>query len=191
MKQNSSSTRVPMKHFATAALMLNLGVAGMYAQPLNMTLSGTNAPSTIDLGTGTPTSEYNLDGNGTLGLFTLRAVSASAASPEQSSTCSGLYIPVLAGEGVFRFQDGSLLKVNLTGGSDCIDLAAGEAHCTRIFQVTGGTGRFKNASGNDVTLTMTVAPVVPGKFVFFTVTGAITGTISRVGVGQGSQDGQP
>jgi hypothetical protein len=177
-----------MKHIATVALMLNVGVAGIYAQPLNMTLSGTSAPSTINLGTGTPTSEYNLDGYGTLGLFTLRTVSASAASQQQSSTCSGLYFPVLAGEGVFRFQDGSLLKVNLTGGSDCIDLAVGQAHCTRIFQVTGGTGRFKNASGNDVTLTMTVAPVVPGKFVFFTVTGAITGTISGVATEEDRQD---
>jgi len=191
MKQKSSSTSVAMKHLATAALMLSLGVAGIDAQPLNMTLSGTAAPSTINLGTGTPTSEYRLEGNGAPGSFNLRVVSAGAASPQPSSTCLGIYIPVLAGEGVFRFQDGSLLKVNLTAGSDCINLAVGEAHCIRIFQVLGGTGRFKNASGNDVTLTMTLAPVVPGKPVFFTVVGAITGTISGVGVGQGSQGGQP
>jgi len=40
-----------MKNIATVALMLNLGAAGVYAQqrPVNMTLSGTAAPSTINL----------------------------------------------------------------------------------------------------------------------------------------------
>ena len=40
-----------MKHIATVALMLNLGVAGVYAQqrPVKMTFSGTAAPSTINL----------------------------------------------------------------------------------------------------------------------------------------------
>jgi hypothetical protein len=92
--------------------------------------------------------------------------------------------------GVLRSsQDGSLLKVNLTRGSDCIDFSAGEALCTRIFSILGGTGRFKKASGN-VTLTMTVAPVVPNKFVFFTVTGALTGRVSGVAMDQGPQDAQ-
>ena len=82
--------------------------------------------------------------------------------------------------GVLRSPDGSLLQLNLTGGSDCIDFAAGHALCIRIYQVIGGTGRFQNASasGDAVTLTMTVTPVVPGKFVFFFVIGEITGTIS-------------
>ena len=40
-----------MKHTATVALMLNLGVAGVYAQqsPVNMTFSGDGRPSVIDL----------------------------------------------------------------------------------------------------------------------------------------------
>ena len=40
-----------MKHIATMALMLNLGVAGVYAQqrPVKMTFSGTEAASTINL----------------------------------------------------------------------------------------------------------------------------------------------
>ncbi len=40
-----------MKHIANVALMLSLGVAGIYAQavPVNMTLSGTAAPSTVNL----------------------------------------------------------------------------------------------------------------------------------------------
>jgi hypothetical protein len=185
-----------MKHIATVALMLSLGVAGVYAQqrPVTMTLSGTAASSAINLGTGTPTSEYNFGGNGTLGPFTFRTVSASAASPQQSSTCPSpkLYFSAIAGAGVFRFQDGSLLKVHLTQGSDCIDLAAMEALCSRTFQVTGGTGRFQGASGI-VTLTETLAPVLADASnnpVFFTTTGQFTGMVSGVAIGEDGPDEQ-
>jgi hypothetical protein len=180
-----------MKHLATMALMLHLGVAGIWAQtgpvnPVNMTVSGTTAASTINLTPGTPASEYDLAGDGTLGSFTLRVVSASTASPRQSSTCSGatkVYFAAVAGAGVFRFEDGGLLKGNLTGGGDCIDFSVGQAVCTRVFQVTGGTGRLKNASGGTVTLTMTVAPVLADASnnpVLLTVTGDVMGTVSGV-----------
>lgn len=171
-----------MKYAATMTLISFLGVATLHTQemPVQMTLSGTAATSTVNLQTGTGVSEYHLAGKGTLGQFTLRVVSAGAASPQLSSTCSGLYIPTLAGEGVFRFQDGSLMKLHLTEGFDCIDLAAQEAHCVRIFQITGGTGRYQDASGGTVTLSMRVAPVVRNIFSFSTVTAEITGTISGV-----------
>ena len=187
-----------MKFLGTTVLMLNLGVAGIYAQPgnVNLTLSGTATPSTVNLGTGTATSEYNLAGNGTLGSFTFRTVSSSAASQQVSSSCSGptkAYFPVLAGEGVFRFDDGSLLDLNLTGGSDCVDFSGQPAICTRIYQVTGGTGRFKSASGSGgtVTLIMMVSPAVPGKLGFFAVTGEVTGAVPGVATNQGSQNAQP
>jgi hypothetical protein len=50
------------------------------------------------------------------------------------------------------------------------------------FQITGGTGRFKDASG-DLTLTETVVPVLAdalGKPVFFAATGEFRGTVSGV-----------
>ena len=168
------------------------GVAGVYAQQtrVKMTLSGSNAPSTVNLQTGTETSEYSLAGSGTLGQFTLRVVSAATASPQTSSNCSGLYFPILAGEGVLRSQDGSLLKLSLTGGSDCIDLSAGLAHCTRTFQIVGGTDRFKAAYGGVVTLTMVVAPVVPTNLQFFAVTGGVTGTVSGVDIDESSERGE-
>ena len=87
-----------------------------------------------------------------------------------------------ASDGVFRFQDGSLLEVNLTQGGDCIDLTTGEAHCTLTFQITGGTGRFTHASGV-LTMTETVETVAAdalGNPVFFAATGKFTGTISGV-----------
>ena len=143
-----------MKHIATMALMLNLGVAGVYAQqsPVKMTFSGTGGASAIDLSSPTQIPcEENFAGNGTLGPFTFRdCQGAATASPQPSSTCSGpisFIFRAVAGGGVFRFQDGSLLKVNLTEGGDCIDFAAHDGPLYYDFQITGGTGRFKDASG--------------------------------------------
>ena len=158
-----------MKHIATVALMLNLGVAGVYAdqKPGTMTFSGTSAASTINLNVpNTTTGEDNFAGNGTLGAFTFRDINAENTIPQQSSTCSGptmLYFVMVSGGGVFRFQGGSLLKVNLTQGAVCVDLAAQEAHCTMTFNIIGGTGSFKDASGS-LTYTETTLPVLADAF---------------------------
>lgn len=180
MKQKSRSTRGPLPRLATSALILALSIGCVYAQP-DSAVSGTAAASTISLQAGTPTSEYQLAGTAPgAGAFTVRVVSASAPAPAPSS-CSGpmkLYGAAVAGAAVFRFQDGSLLNVNLTGGSDCIDFTLGQALCIRIFTVTGGSGRFKNASGGPITLTMIVSPVAVDASknpVFFSVTGSIAG----------------
>jgi hypothetical protein len=185
-----------MKQIATMALMLNLGVAGVYAQQktVRMTFSGTSATSATNLQQpGTNNDEDNFAGDGTLGRFTLHSVRAVGTSPLPSNTCSGptqLYFMEPAGAGVFRFQDGSLLKVNLTEGSDCIDFVAQEAHCTITFQITGGTGRFKDASGV-LTFTETVKPVLADALnnpVFFAATGEFTGMISGVQVEEDHHD---
>jgi hypothetical protein len=187
-----------MKHIATMALMLSLGVASAYAQqhPVKMVFSGTSAASTINLQQpDTSNDEDNFAGKGTLGLFTFRNVRAIANSPASSSTCSGpnkLYFPDPAGAGVFRFWDGSLLNVHLTQGSDCVDLAAQEGHCTLTFQITGGTGRFKNASGT-LTLTETSVPVLADAMnnpVFFAAAGEFTGTVSGVSEEKGLAEEQ-
>ena len=182
-----------MKQIATVALMLNLGVAGVYAQqrPVNMRFSGTAAPSTINLQQpGTSTVEENVAGNGTLGPFTFRNVSAASGSPQPSSTCSGptkLYFPTVAGGGVFRFQNGSLLTVSITEGALCIDFAAGVAHHTVTYKITGGTGRFNGASGA-LKLTATFLPVVFSgpNVVLAADTGTFEGTV--LGVKEEGQD---
>src|SRR4051812_5233404 len=173
-----------MKQIAIVVLMLNLGVAG-YAQqkPVKMKASGTLAVSTINLQPDTNTDEENLAGNGTLGPFTFRELHADPVSPQSSSTCSGagqIYFPTVAGGGVFRFQDGSLLTVAVTAGSSvCIDLIAGMAHVTTTYQITGGTRRFKGASGT-LTLTALLTPVLfnaANSVVLATETGEFEGTV--------------
>jgi len=177
-----------MKNIAAITLMLTFGVASAYAhqKTVKMTFSGTSGASAIDLQyPGAHTGEDNFAGDGTLGRFTYHDATAEEGSPSSSSTCSGpsqLYFLRLAGAAVLRFEDGSLLKITLTEGADCIDLAAQQAHCTMTFKVTGGTGRFKNASGT-LTLTESVVPVLAGFShapVFFASTGEITGTILGV-----------
>ena len=183
-----------MKQIATMALMLNLGIAALYAQkPINMTFSGTGGAGVINLQQpGTANVEENEAGSGTLGQFTIRIISAETTTPQPSSTCSGpnqIFFVRVAGAGVMRFQDGSLLKVTITQGTDCIDLAAQQAQCTITFQIIGGTGRFKSASGS-LTYTETVVPVLADAFgnpVFFADTGQITGTVSGVAAEEESQ----
>lgn len=156
-------------------------------EPLRMAFSGTSAPSTINLQQpNTSNDGDNFAGEGTLGSFTVTNVRAISNSPGMSSTCSGpnlLFLPELAGAGVLRFGDGSLLELNLTQGGDCINLTTNVAHCTLTFQITGGTGRFKHASGL-LTMTETVETVASdalGNPVFFAATGEFTGTISVSG----------
>lgn len=184
-----------MKHIATMALLLNLGIAGAYAQekPVRMTFSGTEGASAIDLQYPDPhsgvknTGEFVFGGNGTLGSFTFRNVEADSdlRFPQQSSACPAdqAFFATIAGGGVFRFRDGSLLTVKLKEGYDCIDFVALVAHCTRIFEITGGTRRFKDASG-ELTLTEAVTPVIAnaaGLPAFFAATGKFKGTVSGVG----------
>jgi hypothetical protein len=140
-----------------AALMLNAGAATVYAQPpVNITFSGDGGPSAINLNLpNTRNGEENLAGNGTFGPFTFRLVRATATSPQPSSTCSDVFFPTIAGAGLFRFQDGSLLKAKVIGGGDCVDMVQGVGHCTLTFQIEGGTGRFEGALGGILTLTET------------------------------------
>ena len=184
-----------------AAMSLTMALAlPAAAQQVKMAYSGTSTgASAVNLQQpGTVTVEENFEGNGALGPFTVRIISAETTSPQQPpSTCSGpnnFYFIRVAGAGVFRFQDGSLLKVNVWQGADCIDLEKlpGIGHCTLTLQITGGTGRFKDVSGGILTLTETNVPVLADALntpVFFASTGEFTGTVSGVPIGDG-QNGQ-
>ena len=166
-------------------MALALPAAGQQAK---MTFSGTAAASASNLQQpNTRNGEYNVAGTGTLGSFTFRLLEADPNSPTLPNPCPGaneIYFVESAGGGVFVFQDGSLLYVQLTKGSDCINFSTGQAHCIRILQITGGTLRFNNVSaGTLLTLTETVVPVLADAVhnpVFFAAAGKITGTVSGV-----------
>src|SRR5258707_7437671 len=152
----------PMKHFTTLALLFHLGIAGGYAQeiPVKMTFAGTNVATLINLQLNTVTDEQHLAGNGTFGAFTFRELHADLSpSPQPPSGCSGPNYAIVAGAGVFRFQDGSLLIVTVKDGSGCINPAAGNAALSVNYQITGGTGRFEGASGA-LTYTATLRAVL-------------------------------
>src|ERR1044072_7473559 len=151
-----------MKQTAIVALMLTLGATGAYAQqqrPVKMRFSGTNVATTINLQAGTVTDETQLAGNGSLGAFTFRELHADAPVPQPLPSCSGPHFAVVAGAGVFRFQNGSLLVVKVMDGSGCVNLVAGNAGITVNYEITGGTGRFTDASGN-LTMTATLVAVL-------------------------------
>jgi len=182
------SVRGLTKRLAVVALILNLGVVAAHAddKSVKMTFSGTSETGATNLQQPDTSNDADtFSGESTLGSFTVRNIRAISNSPGTSSTCSGatkLFFPELAGAGVFRFQDGSLLELNLTQGGDCIDLTTGKAHCSLTFQISGGTGRFQHASGV-LTMTETVETVAAdalGNPVFFAATGKFTGTISGV-----------
>jgi hypothetical protein len=177
-----------MRHIAAVALMLHLGVAGVYAQenPVKMKYSGSNVATTINLEDGTVTDEELFAGEGALGPFTYRELHADLQNPQPSSTCSGPYFPIVTGGGVFRFQDGSLMTVNVTDGAICVDLTTGLGQLTETYQITGGTGRFKTASGT-LTLTGTLNVVLSdasGNPKLLTNTGKFEGTVLGVAVGE-------
>jgi hypothetical protein len=175
-----------MKHPLTLALVLTLGAASVNAQqgqpiPVWIIDSGTNAPTQTILQPGAATGEAIFAGHSSLGPFTYRELQASAPVPMPSATCGGalLNFPIVTGAGVFRFQDGSLLTVKIKEGSSCVDLAAGNAKVTLTYQITGGTGVFKNASGT-LTVTGISNPVLFDAMmspVFFAVSSEGTGTI--------------
>jgi hypothetical protein len=84
------------------------------------------------------------------------------------------------------------LTVNITEGAICIDFAAGMAHLTENYQITGGTKRLKGASGT-LTLTATLIPALfnaSNGVVLATNTGKFEGTVFGVDIGEEGRDEQ-
>jgi hypothetical protein len=117
---------------------------------VKMAFSGGMVPTAIEVRPDTITDEELLAGNGTLGPFTFRKLRTDETSPQFVGSCGSGFGPtlrVVTGAGVFRFEDGSLLTVTLSEGLLCVDFDHGVGHLTETYQITGGTGRFKGASG--------------------------------------------
>lgn len=173
-------------YLATVIMMLAIGGTAAYASDQAVTLSFSGTSETSPTNLQQPNSSNDGDsfaGKSTLGSFTARNLRAISSVLGSSNSCSGanlLYYPELSGASVIRFDDGSMITMNLTQGGDCIDLTTGLAHCSVTFQITGGSGRFVNATGT-LTMTETVGVVgldALGNPVFFAAAGKFTGTIS-------------
>ena len=149
---------------------------------VKMTFSGSMVPTAIDVQPETITDEELLAGNGTFGPFTFRKLRTDETSPQSFGSCGsgfGPSIRVVAGGGVFRFEDGSLLTVTVTDGVLCVDLDHGVGHLTETYQITGGTGRLQGASGA-LHVTGKLTPVLfsaSNAAVLLTNTGELKGTI--------------
>jgi len=182
-----SSIYLPMSALILTAA---LAVPAAAQKPVKMRFSGSNVATTINLRPNTVTDETHLAGKGTLGAFTFRELHADGASPQPPSDCSGPSFAVVAGAGVFRFQDGSLLIVTVVDGEGCVNPAAGKAAITVKYEITGGTRRFKGASG-DLTMRATIAPVLfnaSNAPALLTNTGEFEGTVLGVDAGEQGQD---
>ena len=81
------------------------------------------------------------------------------------------------------------MTVGLIQGAGCADLTTGLAHLTGTYRITGGTGRFKGASGT-LRLTAILTPVVfnAGGVFLATDTGEFEGTVFGVAIGEERQD---
>ena len=184
-----------MKYLAIVAVMLTPCVPAVYAQderPVKMTFSGTNVATTINLRAGTITDEHQSAGRGSLGAFTFRELHADQGGAPPTPTCPGPHFLVVAGAGVFRFQDGSLLSVGITEGDGCVNLTAGVALLTVKYQISGGTGRFEGASG-ELTMTATQRALLrnaAGMPALLMFTGEFEGTIAGVPEEKGQDDWQ-
>jgi hypothetical protein len=199
-----------MKHLTTAALMLSLGIASPYAQQaaeehsrdgrVGMKFSGSTMSTTLALAPNTLNHESHVAGSSSLGPFTYRGLWADDPASQSPGSCGSGFGPnfrVVAGGGVFRFEDGSLLTVQLTEGTACIDIADPAHPVGRQFetyQITGGTGRFKHvaatcgATAEDCTLQLTATRAVvlfdsAGAAKFLTFTGAFQGTVPHFNKG--------
>jgi hypothetical protein len=196
-----------MRHLTTAALVLYLGVASLYAQNfgkehatgrrVNMWFSGSIISSALPLSPVTLNHEEHLEGNGNLGPFTYRGLWADDPATRTVGPCgdgSGPNFQVTFGGGVFRFRDGSLLTVTLTNGVLCIDLsdpARPVGGLTETFRITDGTGRFDGIGAScavtpeDCTLQLTATRGVvlrdsANAVKFMTSVGEIEGTVPRI-----------
>jgi hypothetical protein len=182
-----------MKRMVTVVLMLLFGLAAGYAQnnPVKMKSSGPELVTALNVQGNTTTCEEKLTGDGSLGQFTYRGLRADSNNFTITDACPNGNLPVAGGAGIFRFQDGSLMSVNITGGAICID-ANQLGHLTETYQVTGGTGRFQKATG-ELSHTATLNVVLfdaSGNPLLLTHTGGFDGTIIGVAAGEGGQGQQ-
>ena len=199
-----------MRHLTAAALILTFAIASLYAQQpaeehsgarrVTMRFSGSTMSTALAIAPNTLNHESQVAGNSSLGPFTYRGLWADDPGSQAPGSCGNGFGPnfrIVAGAGVFRFEDGSLLAVQLTEGTLCVDIADPAHPVGRQFEtyrITGGTGRFEHAAAScgatagDCTLQLTAVRGLvlrdsSGAPKFFTFTGELHGTLPHLGNG--------
>lgn len=196
-----------MRQLTTVALMLTLGIASLPAQQpaaqhagasrVRMSFSGSTMSTALAIAPNTSNHESHVAGSGSLGAFTYRGLWADESGSQSTGSCGSGFGPnvrIVSGAGVFRFEDGSLLAVRLTEGTLCVDVSD-PAHPvgrqSETYQITGGTGRFRNAAAScgatagDCTLQLTATRGLvlrdsAGAPKFFMFTGEFEGTLPHL-----------
>lgn len=165
-------------------LVMFTGMALAQEKPVKMKYSGSElttafllqGPDTVIAG------EEKLAGDGSLGQFTYRALRGDDVTTLTfTSACPNGKFTVTTGAGIFRFSDGSLMTVQITGGSICVDVDQ-IGHLAETYKVTGGTGRFKSANGKlslEGSLNVVLSDV-SGNPLLLTNTGKFDGTVLGV-----------
>ena len=199
-----------MRHLTAVALILTFAIASLYAQQpgeehsgarrVTMRFSGSTMSTALAIAPNTLNHESQVAGNSSLGPFTYRGLWADDPGSQAPGSCGNGFGPnfrIVAGAGVFRFEDGSLLAVQLTEGTLCVDIADPAHPVGRQFEtyrITGGTGRFEHAAAScgatagDCTLQLTAVRGLvlrdsSGAPKFFTFTGELHGTLPHLGNG--------
>ena len=115
MRRTSAATSLAM--LFTTVFVLGIGPGAQADEPrsVRMKFSGTNVATSINLRPNTVTDETHLTGDGSLGAFTFRELHADGASPQPPPGCSGPNFAVVAGAGVFTFEDGSIRRAHDVG----------------------------------------------------------------------------
>jgi hypothetical protein len=139
------------------SLLVTFGLTTTSAQAeerllFRATFSGTFVKTQFDTnGDGAPANLNFLEGESNLGQFSLQVLDESVLA--EPTTCPnghpGFSVTLVTGSAVFRFRGtGDLLFVQPTSQTTCFDPSTAVGFFrAAIGEISGGTGRFVNATG--------------------------------------------
>jgi hypothetical protein len=188
MNLNSRFTSLGMHHLTTVALMLNIGVASLYAQqrpvsiisaaaqtqlPIKGTFQGQDAHDTLPPGATTVLIHTTATGSAShMGRFSLiREITGNLTNF------------TAVGSAQWIAANGDIIYTTIAGQAELSDLPGGFLKVTEIHTITGGTGRFTGAQGSfTVELFHKLEPsAVTGGIEAHDIFGSFHGTITSPG----------
>ena len=150
------------------------GIAQARETIINQQFSGNSHPTMVDAnGDGTFAGASNFQVHGSPGKAVVHAIAEFTAFAPYGTPGCDLRAEFVYEYFVETFNDGSMIFFAATGGFNCLDLTTSEVGGELVGIVTGGTGRFKGATGSWVI--DFEAFIVGGGMVAFT--GTTKGTI--------------